>query len=154
MRRNSRPLLTGTFRHRRTESDYLGVLLEAVSLEDWRAVVNATLEAAKVGDPGARAWLAQYLVGKPAAQAPAPLTVLVQQLSGRDPLVEQLAEPHVDRMKYPALHADDQRIDALRAQVANELLAHVDAQAHASPTTTSSSETTSSGTRRRQGEQG
>ena len=79
--------------------------------------------SAKAGDPGARAWLAQYLVGKPATQAPAPLTVVVQQLSGRDPLVEQLVEPHVDRMKYPALHADDHRVDALKAQVAEELRA-------------------------------
>ena len=32
-------------------------------------------------------------MGKPAATAPAPLTVIVPQLSGRDPLAERLAHP-------------------------------------------------------------
>jgi hypothetical protein len=65
----------------------MGVLLDSVPLEDWHSVVVATVAAARRGDPSARARLGQYLVGKPAATAPAPLTVVVQQLSGRDPLV-------------------------------------------------------------------
>ena len=101
--------IKGTFTHRRTEADYMGVLLDAVSLEDWREVVSATVAAAKAGDATARAWLAQYLVGKPGATAPAPLTVIVQQLSGRDPLVDKLAKPHIDRAEYPSLHADRRR---------------------------------------------
>ena len=64
-----------------------------------------------------------YLIGKPGATAPAPLTVVVQQLSGRDPLVEKLAKPHIDRVEYPSLHADDDIKDALKAQVAAELRA-------------------------------
>jgi hypothetical protein len=95
--------IKGTFTHRRTEADYMGVLLDAVPLEDWRRVVVATVTAAKAGDPSARAWLGQYLVGKPAATAPAPLTVAVQQLSGRDPLVDRLAKPHIDRAEYPSM---------------------------------------------------
>jgi hypothetical protein len=71
-----------------------------VPLEEWRQVVSATVAAAKAGDASARAWLAQYLVGKPGATAPAPLTVIVQQLSGRDPLVERLAKPHILRPGY------------------------------------------------------
>lgn len=31
-------LITGKAAHRRTESDYMGVLLETVSLDDWRDV--------------------------------------------------------------------------------------------------------------------
>jgi hypothetical protein len=50
----------------------MGALLDAVTLEDWREVVTATVAVAKAGDPSARAWLGQYLVGKPAATAPAP----------------------------------------------------------------------------------
>jgi hypothetical protein len=81
----------------------MGVLLDAVRVEDWREVVRATVAAAKVGDATARAWLAQYLIGKPGLTAPAPLTVVVQQLSGRDPLAERLANPYVERVKYPSL---------------------------------------------------
>ena len=101
----------------------MGVLLDAVPLEAWRQVVSATVAAAKAGDATARAWLAQYLVGKPGATAPAPLTVVVQQLSGRDPLVDRLAKPHIDRAEYPSLHADDDFKDALKARVADELRA-------------------------------
>ena len=97
MARKKQSYIKGTFTHRRTEADYMGVLLDAVPLEEWREIVSATVAAAKAGDATARAWLAQYLVGKPAATAPAPLTVIVQQLSGRDPLAERLAPPHINR---------------------------------------------------------
>ena len=115
--------IKGTFTHRRTEADYMGILLDAVPLEEWREVVGATVAAAKAGDATARAWLAQYLVGKPGATAPAPLTVIVQQLSGRDPLAERLAKPHIDRAKFPSLGADDDFEDAMREVIAGELRA-------------------------------
>ena len=44
----------------------MGVLLDALPLEDCREVVSATVAVAKAGDATPRAWLAQYLVGKPA----------------------------------------------------------------------------------------
>jgi hypothetical protein len=123
MARKKQSYIKGPFTHRRTESDYMAVLLDAVTLEDWRGVVMATVAAAKAGDPSARAWLGQYLVGKPNAAAPAPLTIVVQQLSGRDPLVNELAKPHIDRAEYPSMHADDDFKDALKARVRDELLA-------------------------------
>ncbi len=123
MARKKQSYIKGPFTHRRTEADYMGVLLDAVTLEDWRSVVVATVAAAKAGDPSARGWLGQYLVGKPGATAPAPLTVVVQQLSGRDPLVDRLAQAHIDRAEYPSLHADDGFKDALKARVAGELRA-------------------------------
>jgi hypothetical protein len=63
MARKKQSYIKGTFTHRRTEADYMGVLLDAISLEEWREVVNATVAAAKAGDSTARAWLSQYLVG-------------------------------------------------------------------------------------------
>jgi hypothetical protein len=123
MARKKQRYLKGTFTHRRTEGDYMGVLLDAVSLEDWREVVGAALTSAKTGDPTARAWLAQYLVGKPAVAAPAPLTVIVQQLSGRDPLTDRLAEPHLNRLQYPSLHANDDLKDTMRELIAGEIRA-------------------------------
>ena len=114
-------LIRGQAAHRRTEGDYMGVLLEAVTLDDWRDVVNNAKAMAKSGDPQARAWLAQYLMGKPAGNAPTPLTVVVQQLNGADPLVDKLARPLIEREKYPSLHADDGWQAQIRAQVATEL---------------------------------
>jgi hypothetical protein len=123
MARKKQSYIKGPFTHRRTEADYMGVLLDAVPLDDWREVVSATVVAAKGGDATARAWLSQYLVGRPSTTAPAPLTVVVQQLSGRDPLVDKLAKPHIDRAEYPSLHAGDDFKDSLKARVADELRA-------------------------------
>jgi hypothetical protein len=120
----------------------MGVLLEAVPLEAWREVVSATVAAAKAGDATTRAWLAQYLVGKPGATAPAPLTVIVQQLSGRDPLVDRLAKPHIDRAKYPSFGENDDFDDAMRELIADELRA-LEAQKSNTPETG----TTANGTR-------
>ena len=114
-------LIRGHAAHRRTEGDYMGVLLEEVTLDDWRAVVNNAKTLAQGGDPQARAWLAQYLMGKPTGSAPTPLTVVVAQLNGFDPLVNRLAKPTIDRQKYPSLHGNDDFEDGIRALVAAEL---------------------------------
>jgi hypothetical protein len=141
MARKKQTYVKGTFTHRRTEADYMGVLLDAVTLEDWRGVVMATLAAAKAGDPSARAWLGQYLVGKPAATAPAPLTVVVQQRSGSDPLVNELAKPHIDRAEFPSFGPSDDFKDALKARVADELRALEEQKPNAPETSTSSDKT-------------
>lgn len=102
MARKKQPeLIRGHAAHRRTEGDYMGVLLEAVTLDDWRAVVNNAKTLAQSGDPQARAWLAQYLMGKPAGNAPTPLTVVVQQLNGADPLIDKLAQKAIDSVRFP-----------------------------------------------------
>lgn len=54
------------------ERDYLCALSDAVSLDDWREVVQAALIAAKEGDPRARDWLTRYLIG----ESPLSLTAL------------------------------------------------------------------------------
>lgn len=114
-------LLQGQATHRRTESDYMSVLLETVTLEDWRDVVRNALAAAKAGDAVARAWLGTFLVGRPAHKAPAPLTVVVGQLAGQDPLVEQLAAPWVNRAKFPFLEQDEAVKEHICGLVALEL---------------------------------
>lgn len=114
--------LHGTAAHRRTQHDYMGALLDAVTLDDWREVVTGALTAAKAGDAASRAWLAQYLVGKPALEAPQPMTVIVNQLRGNDPLVERLAAPTVSRLTYGDLSADTRELQAeIEAEVAAEL---------------------------------
>lgn len=120
-RRKQTEYIKGTAQHRRTEGDYMGVLLDTVTLNDWRSVVNGALQAAKAGDPQARNWLAQYLIGRPEGKAPTPMNIVVQQLSGADPLVERLAKPAIERMKYPSMHTNDDLNAHIRALVAAEL---------------------------------
>lgn len=49
---------------RAIESEYLRVLSDAVSLDDWREVVARAVSAAKDGDDKSRAWLARYVIGE------------------------------------------------------------------------------------------
>ncbi len=116
-----RDLITGQGAHRRTEANYMNVLLETVTLEDWRAVVAMALAAAKAGDAGARAWLGAFLMGKAEHTAPSPLTVVVEQWSGNDPLVAKLAQPLITRAQYPHLDQQDAAKEHIRDLVAAEL---------------------------------
>jgi hypothetical protein len=120
-KRKQTEYIQGHATHRRTEGDYMGVLLDAVTLDDWRGVVTSALQAAKGGDPQARNWLAQYLVGRPEGKAPTPLNIVVQQLNGLDPLVSRLAKPMIDREKYPSMHINDAYEAHICALVAAEL---------------------------------
>lgn len=120
-RRKQTEYIKGTAQHRRTEGDYMGVLLDTVTLNDWRSVVNGALQAAKAGDPQARNWLAQYLIGRPEGKAPTPMNIVVQQLSGADPLVEKLAKPAIDRILYPPTNQNDDLKAHIRALVAVEI---------------------------------
>ena len=118
-KRQAAELIRGHAVHRRTEGDYMSVLLEAVTLEDWRAVVNNAKTLAQAGDPQARSWLAQYLMGKAAGSAPTPLTVVVQQLNGADPLIEKLAQKVIHSTKFP--DSDGGFKDHIRTLIAAEL---------------------------------
>lgn len=141
MARSKQCYIKGEPAHRRTEGDYMGTLLDAVSLEDWRGVVAAALTAAMAGDATARAWLGQYLVGKASNAAPTPLTVVVQQLSGNDPVVEKLARPHIDRLENPVSQLEDIRGNSIRAQIAGELRGYAEGRSgDAKRTATSCSE--------------
>lgn len=126
-KRKQTEYIQGHATHRRTEGDYMGVLLDAVTLDDWRGVVIGALQAAKGGDSQARNWLAQYLVGRPDSKAPTPLNILVQQLSGSDPLVERLARPTINRQEYPSLHENDAYEAHIRALVSTELATKIKA---------------------------
>jgi hypothetical protein len=49
-----------------TERDYLVVLTEECTPEEWRLICRRAKADAKAGDPRAREWLARYLMGNPA----------------------------------------------------------------------------------------
>lgn len=120
-KRKQQNLIKGSATHQRTESDYMSTLLDTVTLEDWQDVVNSTLQAAKQGDAQARAWLGQYLVGKPVMRAPTPLTVVVQQWNGDNPLINKLAKPFIDQYEYPMLHQNNGLESQIKALIALEL---------------------------------
>lgn len=50
---------------RATEERYLRALSREVSLSDWVKIVRIAKELALMGDDKARAWLGNYLIGKP-----------------------------------------------------------------------------------------
>ncbi len=50
---------------RRTEDEYLDATIGCVTIKDWREIVNAAKVKAKRGDPRARQWLSDYLLGPP-----------------------------------------------------------------------------------------
>ena len=131
-RKEQTAYVAGTAAHRRIEADYLRTLLDTVTPNDWREVVVATLAAAKQGDAQARAWLAHYLIGKPATPAPSALTVLVQQLNGSDPVAERLAHPIIERMRFPGMHSYDDMADRICALIAEELARKIGSDATAS----------------------
>ena len=111
-------LIRGTATHRRTEGDYMGVLLDTVTLDDWRDVVQGELQEAKSGDPQARTWLAQYLIGRPESKAPTALNVIVNQLTGNDLVVNRLA----DKLTAPSFDFDG---TGNRAQITQQLKAEL-----------------------------
>jgi hypothetical protein len=74
---------------RAIEREYLGVISNVVSLEDWREIVAHAVEVAKQGDDKARQWLAKYVVG----DNPISLTeLLARELLDIDADLEVLAK--------------------------------------------------------------
>jgi hypothetical protein len=124
----SEPMLRGHAKHRRTQTDYMGTLLDRVTLETWGEVIDATVAKAKDGDAQARAFLAAYLVGKPAHDAPEPLAVTAARISGDDPLVSALGEPIQKRSESDYWRDDHETETHYRALVTAELPAHIEPQ--------------------------
>lgn len=48
---------------RQTEAEYLTTMVDVCSPKEWRAIVNRAVRDAKAGDPRARRWLGDYLIG-------------------------------------------------------------------------------------------
>jgi hypothetical protein len=50
---------------RTKEEKFYKATVSAVTLKDWREIIKKTVEQAKRGNPSARTWLANYLLGPP-----------------------------------------------------------------------------------------
>jgi hypothetical protein len=57
------------------EQAYYDVLVSSVSVDDWQAIITRAVSDAKKGDPVARKWLADYLIGPPVQR---------QEVTGKD----------------------------------------------------------------------
>jgi hypothetical protein len=108
---------------RAIEREYLAVISDSLSLEDWREVVTHAVEVAKQGDDKARAWLAKYVIG----DAPIGLTeLLARELLDIDPDLEVLAK--VDEISEPtppfASWGDPptlvERVKSIKAKIAEQ----------------------------------
>ena len=118
-KRTTTGLIPGHATHTRTQESYMGALLDAVSLDDWREVVTGAVQAAKGGDPQARNWLGQYLIGKPESNAPTAVNVIVNQLQGKNEVLDKLTHHQFIDAKFH--HSDDDVKANIRAQLAIEL---------------------------------
>ncbi len=112
-------LIPGSAGHTRTQDSYMGALLDAVSLDDRREVVTGSVQAAKGGDPQARNWLGQYLVGRPDAKAPTAVNVIVHQLQGKDRVLNTPVQDNYMKAAFPDDNSDYKA--SIRAQRAIEL---------------------------------
>jgi hypothetical protein len=75
---------------------------------------------AKAGDPQARAWLGQYLVGRAATAAPSVLAVTVQQWQGTDPVVSKIAKSIEHEQRFD-IGPDRGLIAAIQAEIASKI---------------------------------
>ena len=73
---------------RAIESDYLMALSDAMPLEKWREICETAIDQAVAGDPKAREWLGEYLIGKPNGNALR--RIAVDELADIDPLAESV----------------------------------------------------------------
>lgn len=112
---------------RQTEASYLAVIMEECDLEKWRGIVRRAMLDAEAGDEKARHWLASYLIGAPSAKAVTPTTIVVQQLLGSDPALEQaaaiIAKPVLDAARYPTLQRDRQVESEVKQEAVRAILA-------------------------------
>lgn len=77
---------------RQTEAGYLRAMMTACNLDTWREICAKAVVDALAGDAKAREWLAKYLIGDPGHQAPAPMQVIIQQLTGQDAVLDRASE--------------------------------------------------------------
>jgi hypothetical protein len=61
-------------------------------MESWRAIIAKAVEQARDGDPKAREWLADYLLGKPAGDGL--LVLAAGELAEFDPIHEKASDLH------------------------------------------------------------
>ena len=68
----------------------------AVSLEDWQAIVRRALDDAKNGDAKAREWLARYLLGVPKCFDQSPLSVVAEDVAAVDAVAKIAKDMSLD----------------------------------------------------------
>jgi hypothetical protein len=110
---------------RPTEETYLCEMLDACPPAAWRQICARAVQDAQSGNAKAREWLGRHLVGDPSFASPKPVVALAALISGNDPVLDQIADPIVQRelgtAMFPSLAADDETADRIKAAIAKEL---------------------------------
>ena len=60
------------------EERYYEITMTACSYKDWEEITKTAVRQAKKGDPVARKWLSEYLVGKPEENLNGAIEILVR----------------------------------------------------------------------------
>ena len=84
------------------ELDYLAVLGDTITLDDWREVVVRAVSDAKRGDARARDWLTKYLVGNEPPQL-VELAAREQRGATVDEMVDEFAHKQEHDAKWAAM---------------------------------------------------
>ena len=71
---------------RATERAYLAAMSDTCSVEDWKEIVHRAITDAKSGDPRARTWLSEFLVGRVEPGAEPLHRLAVEEEAGSDPV--------------------------------------------------------------------
>jgi len=122
------PLLRGRSKHRRTQSDYMAALLDRVTIDTWtKSLTQQSLPPSPVMPGPAPGWIS---CRETTVEAPTPLAVIVQRISGNDQLVNELAIPAIYRAQYQDAEdaEEDSANHAIKAQIAAELAERIDEQ--------------------------
>ncbi len=87
---------------RAVEHDYLAVLGDSVSLEDWREVVAQAVSDAKGGDARARDWITKHLIGN---EPPKLVDLAAREQRGAtvDEMVEEAANKQGNDAQWAAM---------------------------------------------------
>ena len=100
----------------RTEEQYLAVVSDTVSLDDWRAVIERAVDQARAGDYRARQWLANYLIGRPKERAELRVVteelldlanLTIEETAELSRLVEKIEGTSSHETQLPAILSDD-----------------------------------------------
>jgi len=69
---------------KKREERFLEITLSTVTYKDWKEVVKKAIEKAKRGDPTARKWLSDYIIGPPTQKSEISSTMEITQVELTD----------------------------------------------------------------------
>lgn len=89
---------------RQIEQDYLAAFSEAITLDDWKEIIEKAVGQAKEGDARARQWLTHYVIG-PRQDKELEIIAIQEELE-IDPIARQVEEQKLyDQLAPPSFRS-------------------------------------------------